>query len=297
MNNLVAFRVTCTVETALKKLNKVNIAVYKLKKRGVYVYFSVEEEYSQKVFAIFAHRCYNVCIRRKSVKMRVKDFLVRRFGLVAGAIVFLAACIVSNSLVLKIKVTGNGSYLSPQVIAAANDCGARCGLPCSKLDKPLLTSKILALPSVTFCSVQRMGSYLVIEVRTDEEHSAITNENALVSPCDGEVYRIVVLSGTGEKAEGDGVKNGETLIGAYRLTESGERQPALAVGFAEIKRTATIVVFSEKESEQNAASALAATELYSDRVLEKSYKVSPCEGGVNYDITFTYLTTLKINME
>ena len=297
MNNLVEFCVTSTVETALKKLSKVNIAVYKLKKRASNVYFSVEEEYKQKVFAIFSHPCYNITVKKKSAKSRFLNFLGRRFGLAVGCTAFLAACIVSNSLVLKIKVVGNGSYLSPQVITAASDCGVRCGTFCYGLDKPLLTSRILALPSVTFCSVQRKGSYLVIEVRTDEEGSYITNSQSLVSQAEGEVHRLVVLSGTAEKKEGDKVVSGETLIGAYRLTESGERQPCLAVGFAEIKRTAYIAVFFESESEENAASALAATSLYSDKVLEKSYKVNPCEGGVNYDVTFTYLDVAAINME
>lgn len=297
MNNLVEFGVTATVETALKKLKKVNIAVYKLKKRGSRVYFSVEEEYEQKVFAIFSHPCYNIGIKRKSAKSRFLSFMGRRIGLAVGAALFMAACIVSNALVLKVKVVGNGSYLSPQVIAAAEECGVRRGTPCYGLDKPLLTSRILALPQVTFCSVQRKGSYLVIEVRCDEQHSSLTDVKSLVSKTEGEIYRIVVLSGTAEKAAGDKVSAGETLIGAYRLTESGESQSCLAVGFAEIKRTASIAVFFNSESEQNAAAALAATALYSDKVLEKSYKVNLCEGGVNYDVTFTYLTTIAINME
>lgn len=297
MNNLVRFGVTSTVETALKKLNKVNIAVYKLKKRGARVYFAVEEEYKQKVFAIFSHPCYNIGVKRESAKTRFLNFMGKRFGLAAGAALFLAACVFSNALVLKISVVGNGSYLSPQVIAAAEECGVRRGTPCYGMDKPLLTSKILALPQVTFCSVQRKGSYLVIEVVTDEEHSAQTNFNPLVANTDGEVYRLVVLSGTAEKAVGSAVQSGETLIGAYRLTESGESQSALAVGFAEIRRVAVHTVFFDRESDENAASALASTALYSDRVLEKSYKVNPCEGGVNYDVTFTYIVTLAINME
>ena len=297
MNNLVQFCVTATVETALKKLSKVNIAVYKLKKRSSNVYFSVEEEYKQKVFAIFSHPCYNITVKQKSAKSRFLSFLGRRFGLAVGAATFLAACILSNSLVLKVKVVGNGSYLSPHVLTVATDCGVRCGTFCSGLDKPLLTSRILALPSVTFCSVQRKGSYLIIDVRTDEEHSYVTNSQSLVSKAEGEVYRIVVLSGTAERKVGESVQAGDTLIGAYRLTEEGERQPCLAVGFAEIKKTAYITVFFESESDENASSALAATALYSDKVLEKSYKVSPCDGGFNYDVTFTYLTVAAINME
>jgi len=297
MNNLVSFCVTSTVETALKKLNKVNIAVYKLKKRGLRVYFSVEEEYVQKVFAIFSHPCYNINIRRKSAKARALAFLGKRFGLVVGAVLFVAAGVISNVLVLKIKVVGNGSYLSPQIISAAEECGAKRGTPCSGLDKPLLTARILSLPSVTFCSVQKKGAYLVIEVRTDEEHCARTDDKPLVCDAEGEVRRIVALSGTAEKKEGDKVTVGETLIGAYRLAADGQRQSALAVGFAEIIRTAAITLFYESESDENLASALASTALYSDRVLQKQYRVTPCEGGVNYDITFTYLYTLSVNME
>ena len=297
MNNLVQFCVTTTVETALNKLNRGNIAVYKLRKRGREVYFSVKEEYTQKVFAIFSHACYNVCIKRAGAKARVGNFLKRRFGLIVGAAAFAAACIIANSLVLSVKIVGSGSYLSEQVLAITRDCGARIGTFCGNLDKPLLTSRILALPNVTFCSVQRRGSYLIIEVQTDEQHSSQTDSRPLVSDCDGEIYRIVVLSGTAEKAEGDAVRAGETLIGAYRLTESGESQSALAVGFAEIKRSASITLFFESESEQNALSALAATALYSDNVIEKSFKVNPCEGGVNYDVDFTYIVTLSINMQ
>lgn len=297
MNNLVEFCATSTVETALKKLAKADIAVYRLKKRGSTLYFSVQEEYVQKVFAIFSHPCYNISIRRKSAKTRFLNFLGRRFGLLIGAAVFTAACILANSLVLQIKIVGNGSYLSTQVLAAAEECGAKSGTLCTRLDKPLLTSRILALPNVTFCSVQRKGSFLVIEVITDEQHSYLTDKNALKADCDGEIHRIVVLSGTAEKAVGDKVSAGDTLIGAYRVTESGESQTALAVGFAEIKRSASLTVFFEKESDENAASALAATALYSEKVLEKSFRVNPCEGGVNYDVTFTYLVTLTINME
>ena len=288
---------TTTVETALKKLSKANIAVFKLKKRDLKVYFSVREEYEQKVFAIFSHPCYNICIRRKSAKKRLKEFLGKRFGLLVGAAAFIAVCVLANSFVLKIEVVGSGSYLSSQIVAAAEECGAKRGTLCTALDKPLLTSRILALPNVTFCSVQKKGSFLVIEVQTENQDWQFTDKKSLVSDCEGEIYSIVALSGTAEKSQGEKVSVGETLIGAYRLTESGESQPALAVGFVKIKRSGSLTLFFDSESEENKAAALAATALYSESVLEKSFKVSPCEGGVNYDVTFTYISTLTINME
>ena len=93
------------------------------------------------------------------------------------------------------------------------------------------------------------------------------------------------------------VKEGETLIGAYYLTDSGESVKCLAVGFAEIKVTANVSLYYGEDSEDNMEAALNSTALYSDKVLEKSCKVSPYEDGVKYDVTFSYLVTVAINME
>lgn len=297
MNNIVCFEVTATMETALKKLSKANIAVYKLKKRSSRVQFGVRQEYVEKVFAIFSHPCYNTVIIKNSGVTRLKLFLQKRFGLIAGAVVFIAAAVISGNTVLKIKIVGNGGYLERQIISIASECGAREWSFCRNLDAPLMQSKIMALPDVNFCSVKRDGAYLLIDVRTEEEHTSRADCKPLTANVSGEVYRLVAICGTPERKEGDGVSVGEVLIGAYELSADGERIPCLAVGFAEIKAKAEISLFYGEESEQNAQSALKAAALYSDTVLERSYTVSPCEGGVKYEVSFTYLKRVAINME
>lgn len=285
------------METALKKLSKANIAVYKLKKRSSRVQFGVRQEYVEKVFAIFSHPCYNTVIIKNSGVTRLKLFLQKRFGLIAGAVVFIAAAVISGNTVLKIKIVGNGGYLERQIISIASECGAREWSFCRNLDAPLMQSKIMALPDVNFCSVKRDGAYLLIDVRTEEEHTSKADCKPLTANVSGEVYRLVAICGTPERKEGDGVSVGEVLIGAYELSADGERIPCLAVGFAEIKAKAEISLFYGEESEQNAQSALKAAALYSDTVLERSYTVSPCEGGVKYEVSFTYLKRVAVNME
>ncbi len=297
MNNIVEFSITCPPETALKKLTKANIAVFKLKKHGSTLTFGVLQEYSEKVFAIFSHPCYNITVKRHSAKTRALTFLKRRFGLVIGAAVFVCAAAVSGNVVMRIKVTGNGSYLSERIISIANECGAREWSLCKKLDAPLLQAKILALPDVNFCSVQREGAYLIIDVRTEEEHTAKVNYQPLKADVSGEVYRIVAICGTAERAQGDKVNAGDILIGAYELTEEGESNPCLVVGFAEITANASLSLYYDKESEENTEEALKAAALYSDRIVSQSYTVAPCDGGVKYDVTFSYIETVAINME
>ena len=297
MNNTVEFSITCPPETALKKLTKANIAVYKLKKHGSTLTFGVLQEYTEKVFAIFSHPCYNITIKRNSPKARAAAFIKRRFGLVVGAVVFTAAAIASGNVVMRIKVTGNGAYLGGQIMSIARECGAREWTTCRKMDAPLLQAKILALPDVNFCSVQREGAYLIIDVRTEEEHTSKVNYTPLKSSVSGEVYRIVAICGTAEKVQGDKVSAGDVLIGAYELNENGESTSCLAVGFAEITAQASLSLYYDKESDENAKEALKAAALYSDRIISQSYTVAPCDGGVKYDVTFSYINTVAINME
>lgn len=297
MNNLTEFELTAATETALKKLTKAEIPVYKLKKKGARLRFSTNSEYTKKVFAIFAHPCYNVVVKKDSPKNRLKGFFGRRFGLVAGAALFVAAAIISGNSVLKIKVTGSGSYLSPQVLSIAYECGAKEYSLCKGLDKPLLQAKVLALPGVNFCSVQRQGAYLVIDVQAENENFATTEYKPLVSSVSGVVEEVVAICGTPEKAAGDNVMAGDTLIGAYALDEEGQSSKCLAVGFARIASTVTLTVFFDCESEDNARNALSSASLYSDEIVKRSYKVKPCDGGVNYEVTFTYIKTESINIQ
>lgn len=297
MNNIVEFQVTATLEGALKKLAKANIAVYKLKKRASRVQFGVRQEYTQKVFAIFSHSCYNTVIVKKSGVQRLKIFLKKRFALIVGGALFVAAAVTSGNAVLKIKVVGSGEYLSPQIISIARSCGAREWSFCRNMDAPLMQARIMALPDVSFCSVRRDGAYLLIDVRTEAEHTAHADDKPLRAPVSGEIYRIVAICGTSEKATGDRVEAGDVLIGAYELSADGGQTPCLAVGFAEIKAGATLSLVFPEENEENTQAALKAAALYSDEVLEKSYTVSPCEGGVTYKVSFTYLKRVAINME
>lgn len=291
------FEVTSSPETALKKLAKANIAVYKLKKSGFKLRFGVRQEYTQKVFAIFSHSCYNTVIIKKSWEMRLASFAKRRFGIILGGALFLAACALSSNVIFKIKVVGNGGYLSEQITSIARECGADEWSFCRGLDAPLLQSKVMALPGVNFCSVQRAGSYLLIDVHTEDEHTVKLDYKPLASPLSGEVYSIVAICGTPLKVAGDKIAAGEQLIAAYEVSADGSKTECLAVGFAYIKAQASLSLFYESESESNAQSALKAAQLYSDKILESGYTVAPCDGGVNYKVTFTYLIAVAANME
>jgi len=296
VNNLVSFRVTAPPYVALKKLKIAQIPIFKLKKSGENLYFSVNEEYYKKAFAIFAHPCYNTVVRRKSLKMRAVSFLKRRVALPFCIAAFIVFCAASNLAVLKIKVTGSGKYLSGQVLQIAAECGAREFSLCKNLDKPMLCAGVLALDGVTFCSVQRRGSFLFIDVQVEEGEQNSVSYQPLISPVEGRILKIVAICGTAKFKEGDEVYRGDVLIAAEE--DAGEKiVPSLAVGYAVLCVTRTLTLAAEKESEAAEAEALKSPDLYAENVLERSIKVKRYSGGVIYEVTYSYAHTATINMQ
>lgn len=295
MNNRTRFSVISTAEAVLRKLKKAKIAVFDCKKEGAAFIFEVQDKDTEKVFAIFDKPCYNIIVIRKSRKRSVLNFLAKRAGLVAGAAAFVCAAIAANSFVLKIEVSGSGSYLEPEVRKIVYDEGAGEFKPFSAFNTPVATGRILALPQVTFCNIEKKGSVLIVDVQVDEEHYGTADKKPLVSDCNGVVRNIVAVCGTAAVNVGDSVKKGDALIYAHML--SGEEViDCLAAGFAEIECAGHKEYFAEAENEQSLKEAFSSILLEEESLLNRTYSVKPTDGGVLYLIDYTYLHRLSINL-
>lgn len=295
MSSRAEISIISTAETALRKLNRAEIPVYNCKKKGAAFIFEVKDKDTQKVFAIFDKPCYNVTEIRKSRKNRLLSFLAVRAGLVAGAAAFVTACIAANSFVLKIKVSGSGSYLEPEVRKIVYDEGAREFKSISSFNFSVATGRILSLPQVTFCNIEKKGSVLIVDVQVDEEHYGSANLTPLISDCNGIVRNVVAICGTAAVNVGDSVRKGDTLIYAHTLAGE-EKIDCLAAGFAEIECTGRAEYFAEADSEESLKQAYSSLLLEGDNVISRSHSVSPTEGGVIYKIDFTYLHKISINL-
>ncbi len=297
MNNLVKLSVVAPPETVIKKLSRAQIALYDLKKTGVRTTFCVHDKTLKKVFAIFAHPCYNVTVVKYGA---VRSFLTRasaRAGALVGAALFIAIVTFCQTFVFKVEVTGSGAYLSPEVTAILRDCGVEAGKPCKNIDSPLTISRIMALPSVTFCSVSKRGTVVIVDVECDEEGSISPRRDPLVSPVAGEVVRIVAICGTPCVEAGQQVSAGDELISPRYTAADGTFNSCICVGYADIRVRASISVAAEDDSEKSLQSALSAVNLYSDGAEVLSCTVKQSSQGVIYDIDFTYIHTASINMQ
>ena len=296
MTDITRVCVTSTAETALKKLKKAEISVYDCRKDGASFIFGVKDKQLKKVFAIFSNPCYNIRVTGSSGRTRLFRRAATRAGLIAGAFVFITAAAVSNSFVFKISVSGSGAYLSPEVKRIIYESGAKEFSTCNRFDAPAATGKILALPQVTFCNIEKRGSILRVDVQVDEEHGGAVNPSPLVSDRDGTVKNIVAVCGTAQFAVGDKVKKGDVLI-SNTVTVGEEQTKSLAAGYAEIECSGKAEYFAESESDENLKSAYSSVLLEADKVLTRSHTVKPTDGGVIYVIEFTYLHKLSINIK
>ncbi|MCI8370512.1 MAG: hypothetical protein HFE41_04965 [Clostridia bacterium] len=295
MTDLAEIQIVSTVENALRKVKKAEIAVYDLKKEGARLIFFVKHKDVKKIFAIFDKPCYNIKVIKKSRISRLLSFAAVRAGLIAGAAIFVAAAVIANTFVLKIKVSGNGSYLEAEVRKIIYEEGAGEFKRFSALNASTATGRILALPQVTFCNIEKRGSVLVVDVQTDAEHYGSADKQPLLSDCDGVVKNVVAVCGTAAVKTGDTVKRGDVLIYAHTL--AGEQTVScLAAGYAEIECARTAEFFAETDDEENLKRAYSSLLLEGEEIISKSHTVKPTEGGVVFVINFSYLHRISINL-
>ncbi len=299
MTKYTQISVVCTAEAALKKLKKSQIGVYNCKKSGAEFAFCVKDKDLKKVFAIFSNPCYNIKVENLGRRAGFLKSVVNRIGLAVGAFVFVAAAAVSNSFIFKINVSGSGSYLTPEVKRIIYEAGAKEFSMCAGFDAPAATGKILALPNVTFCNIQRRGSILTVDVQVDEEHTDKAELSSLVSDRTGVVKNVVAICGTARVSAGDTVNSGDALISAYTIIGEGEnekRVDCLAVGYCELECKSGFEYPAQTESDENLQAAYAQALLYAEEILSRTHTVKQVDGGVVYVIEFTYLHKLSINI-
>ena len=299
MTDISLITIISTAETALKRLQKANIGVYNCKKDGAKFIFSIKDKDVKKVFAIFSKPCYNISVqssRRKTLLSRA----VARIGLIVGAFIFICIAAIANSFIFKIEVSGSGSYLYADVKSIIYDMGFSEFKAYKKLDTAAAEGKILALPSVTFCNIEKHGSTLKIDVQVDEELNSTASRKPLKAERGGVVKNIVAICGTAAVSVNSTVKAGDTLIYPYTLIGDGEEQKradCIAVGYAEIECKGTYEYSAPEESDAALKAAYSKANLYAENIINRTHKVKTAEEGVAYIIEFTYLQKLSINME
>lgn len=196
----------------IKKLEK-SVVLYSVRsgKKGVFS-FSIDFSKEKEVDKILSLSSCEVLSKESVGIKKYYDYILRRTGLLVGAFVMFCVLCLSNAFVLDVKVCGSGAYYEESVQGILASFGIAPFRRYQKKDVPDITAKILSLPFVSFCSLKKQGTVLIVEVETSLPAENMAKKGALVCDEDGTVEEIVVLRGSCRLKVGDRVKRGDELI-------------------------------------------------------------------------------------
>ncbi|MBQ6262863.1 MAG: sporulation protein YqfD [Clostridia bacterium] len=182
-------------------------------------------------------------------------FIIRRPGIILGAVLFLAINYLSSHVVWNVTVNGNETMSENDVLEILEECGFTYGVFIPSVDFDSLHSRIMANhPEVAWISVNVSGTVAEVQLRETkfderERREAGVYSNLTASE-DGRLVEFHVDGGYPVKAPGDVVKKGQLIVsGVVPLRDGGSRfsDPSGEV-LAEIERCVT--VRAERLSEQ-----------------------------------------------
>ena len=158
---------------ALNRLHREGIFVKKAKKiEKNQIICTVDAKDVEKIFAIYPKMCYNESrYTPYTVQLlplfgwgKVWNSVKNRMGLFVGCGIFLLATAFSDKLVLRTELVGETGYRAQvEQILQSHGVKSYAVYPVDKTDR--ITADVLRLDGVSFCSVKKVGSTLVVEVR------------------------------------------------------------------------------------------------------------------------------------
>lgn len=243
----------------------------------------------KKFFAIAKELCYNI----KKVKDKGKAYplfmLIKSFGLIVGAVVFLLCQIYVDDIVLDVSYSGSGSIYKNSVQEYLLDAGVHKYSRFSKTDLERLEDGILSShKNLSFASCKKAGNRLAVHLEIANEHLQTIDGDKfeLVSTEDGIVESIKVYRGTALVKVGDAVKKGDKLVdGVSALKDQVVKINVLAVVSLSVERQ---FCFVGSDNMEKSAIMLSEQSLFGEEIIDTSVEKMP--NGQE----FIYKVTVKI---
>ena len=207
-------------ERALIRLKRAEIPVFNVKKEEkTRIVLQVKRKDVEKVFAIYPNVCYNVSVSTPYVVKKIGakglfrdlETLMKRAGLLLGGLLFALLSLYANTFVFGVDVVGAAAYRRDALTVLEKE-GVRIFSPYPSGKEDKICAQILALDGVEFCSVQKRGMRVQVEIRTANFSRPSFVDGDMQAKHTGELVALTVLRGTALKKIGDKITAGETLV-------------------------------------------------------------------------------------
>ncbi len=139
-----------------------------------------------------------------------------RFGMFAGALLFILSVFLSSLFVWDINIVGNVNITEAEILERLDAYGFRLGAFSPRLDTQDICSRIiLEKGDISFMSINMKGTVATVVIHeSDDEESAAENSapSNLISKYDAQIERLEVEGGVSEVKALQTVKKGELLV-------------------------------------------------------------------------------------
>lgn len=280
----------------IARLRKKGLALYDVKKiSNRKMYISVNFNESKNFFAITKELCYNVRKVRLTGKGKPIFQLMKNFGLVIGAVIFLFCTVIADDFVFNLSFTGNGSIYKREVIEYLSMQGVTRFSRFSSINLERLEDEILSSNShLTFVSAEKKGKTLSIYLvlKSDGVERLEGNLSELKSNVNGRIESIKVYRGTAVKSVGDTVGVGDVIVDGFaQIKEQTVKVNVLA--YVVIVCSHQTVYRSELEKQESVAIMLAEEELSGREIIGSSVSILEKLEGENKIYEYTVNTEYK----
>ena len=249
-------------QRALLKIKRNQIPVYDLQKKDeTRLECSVENAYLSKLFTIYpptASGAFTVTdLGARGIGKRLSA-ISKRLGLLLGVTLFCIGTVFAQQFVFSVEFVGTEVYRR-EALSALEENGFKPFTVYQTGKEDLVCARLLSIPDVEFCSVQKVGTRLRVEMRLHTLPPPKLQTGDMFSKRTGTVLSITALKGTLAKGVGDKIERGETLVHSWYFVE-GRGQVSVEV----IARASIACVYEQEITATDEAEAFAKAYLQLD---------------------------------
>lgn len=280
-----------TVAAMERKIFAKNV---KYVKNGCFLTIDAVDE--QKFFAISRNMCYNV--ERIGYTGRFAFFkkLLKSAGAVFGAAAFITFVFLCDAVVGEIVYKGDAAAFRRQIVSVLKLNGVEKGKIC-KADCSSLGEKIvISTDGISYATVTKSGRRIIVDVKSDEEKldPIDVSKDEILSPADGKILRLNVLSGIAVVKIGDEVKKGQPIIsGQYVHDDKTIKTYALGEAVIETKFVYEYESAGKGKQYENRAVALGKAKLGETEIISTAVELDESGEKIIYRAIFTVAVTVK----
>ena len=276
------------LDRLIGRLHNSGITLFDIKKGKKHVLFSVKGDDYKKVFAISKELCYNVVNLGKYGKLYPVYKLFQSFGVIVGALIFVAVAVVCSDVCFAVDFYGNGNVYAREVREYLNENGVKPYKKFSDFNLETLEDRLLAdNDRFSFVSCEKVGCRLKIKLVLKDGNNGICSGNitALYSDVDGVVESVVVYRGTAQVGVGSEIKKGDLLVDGYALIRD-EKVPTNVLAVVTVRERIEKAVLLSGENMDEIAVLIASQELKDREILSAETVCERRENGYEYTVKF-----------